>query len=140
MTTAQASVPLLHRFLGIGLVILATVFVGLYVFGRTPLLPPDEVTRVIAYVLSGVSVVLLGVAFLILKPRVPARRAGQSEADYWTTPDAAGKIMQVWFVVEGAGTLSAVGFLLTGEPVAAIVMGAAVAAFWVVGPNAFAHA
>lgn len=139
MTTAQASVPLLHRFLGIGLAIVGAVFIGLDILGQAPLLPPDEVTRVIAYALSGVGVGLIAVALLILKPRVPPRQPGQSEADYWTTPHSSGRIMHVWFVIEGAGMLSGVGFLLTGEPAAAIAMGAAIAAFWMVGPSAFAH-
>ena len=46
----------------------------------------------------------------------------------------------VWFLMEGAGMMAAVGYLLTGQPVSVVAMGVAIVAFWLSGPNAFAKA
>jgi hypothetical protein len=43
-----------------------------------------------------------------------------------------------WFLLEGAGTMAAVGYFLTSEPVAAVAAGVLIGAFWWCGPNVFA--
>jgi hypothetical protein len=50
------------------------------------------------------------------------------------------KVLLVWILLGGAGTLAATGYLVTGNPVSAIVTGLAIVAFWLCGPNAFAKA
>jgi hypothetical protein len=94
----------------------------------------------IAYTISGVSVVLVTVALVFLKPRVPERRAQQAVEEYWSTPEVNQSVSRVWFLVEGASTLAVVGYLLTGELVVAIVMALGIVAFWFCGPNVFAKA
>ena len=140
MATPAATVPLLHRFLGIGLVMVATVFVALGFVGIAPLLPREGASPVIAYAMSGVAVVLGVVALLFLKPRVPDRKPGQSVEQYWSAPEAGARVLPVWFLLEGAGMTSAIGYLLTGEPVALIVAVLAITAFWLCGPNTFDRA
>jgi hypothetical protein len=120
MATPQANIPILHRFLGIGQVIVAAVFLVLRYLGAAPILSPDEGGSVIGYALAGFGMVLLAVALLVFKPRVPARR-----------PE---------FLMEGAGILPAVGFLVTGHAVPLIVMGLAIVVFWMSRPDALATA
>ena len=129
--------PLLHRFLGIGLVAMATVFVTLGYLGIAPLLPSDSVSTVIAYAMSGISVVMGMVALLFLKPRVPDRKPGQSGEQFWSAPEAGAKVLPVWFLLESAGIAASTGYLLTGEPVSLIVSVLAIAAFWLCGPRVF---
>src|SRR5688572_28089632 len=125
MPTAPATAPLLHRCLGIGLVMMAAVMSFLRYRGLAPALPPDSI-RLIAYALSGFSVVLVAVALVVIKPRVPDRRPQQSVEDYWSTPEVDGKAFLVWFLMEGAGMMAAVGYLLTGQPVSVVAMGLAI--------------
>ena len=140
-TTPQANVPLLHKFLGIGMVLLAGAFIVATSMGFAPLLlEGDDVTQVLAYTLPAMSTILVVAALFVFKPRVPERTPGQTVDQYWATPDVAAKVLLVWFVLEGGGTLAAVAYLLTSAIVAAIVMGAAIVAFWLCGPNAFAKA
>ena len=106
--------------------------------GLVPTLPGGSVTLIIAYALSGVAVVLAAVALVVFKPRVPERSSAQSIEEYWSTPEVGSKVLPVWFLLEGAGTLATVGYFLTGEPVAAAAAGVLIVAFWWCGPNVFA--
>jgi hypothetical protein len=134
----SSTVPLLHRFLGIGLVLVAAAFVGLRYLGIPPLSLQRSVALAIASTLSMVGIVLVVVAVFILKPRVPDRSPGQSVEQYWSTPEVGTRVLPVWFSLEGAGMLAAIGYLLTGEIVSGIAMGLTIAAFWACGPNLFA--
>jgi hypothetical protein len=107
--------------------------------GLAPTLPPESITS-IAYTLSALCVVLVAVALLVIKPRVPDRRPQQSIEEYWSTPGVGAKAFLVWFLMDGAGMIGAVGYLLTGETVAFAAMGVAIVAFWLCGPNMFAKA
>ena len=140
MATTPATLPLLHRFLGIGLVLVAASLLVLRYLGIAPMLPHDSVTRVIAYTLSGCGVVLAAVALFVFKPRVPDRSPGQSVEQYWSTPEVGAKVLPVWFLLEGAGMMAAVGYFVTGAPVSAVVAGLLIAGFSLCGPNMFAKA
>jgi hypothetical protein len=91
MATTSATVPLLHRFLGIGLVMVATVFVTLGYVGIAPLLSREAASPVIAYAMSGVAAVAAAIALLFLKPRAPDRNPGQSVEQYWSTPETGAR-------------------------------------------------
>ena len=142
MTTQQAAnAPLLHRFLGIGMTLLAAVFVGMMALGIGPLLKETEGdSSLLGYLMAGLALAIIGVARLVLKPRVPERRPGQSVQDYWSSTDTAGRIMLVWFLLEGGSILAAIAFLLTGVAAAGLVMAGGIALFWLTGPNAFGGA
>lgn len=135
----QATLPMLHRFLGIGVALLAVVAGVLRYLGLVPLLndAPDA-ARVVGFAFAGLTVAMLFAVFFVFKPRVPERGGGQRVADYWTTPESASPVLLVWFVNEGAGVFSVIGYMLTGEPVVALTAAIAIAAFWLLGPNAFA--
>ncbi|HSC28413.1 MAG TPA: hypothetical protein VLD67_14135, partial [Vicinamibacterales bacterium] len=77
------------------------------------------------------------VTLLFLKPRVPERQAGQSLEDYWARTDVREAVIRVWFLLEGAGVLAAVAFVLSRLPLAALVMLLAIAVHWVHGPARF---
>lgn len=138
MAATQATLPLLHRFLGIGLTALAAAACVFKYLGAVPLLGHGSVTPVVSYALSGIAAVIAAVALLVMKPRVADRGPGQSVEQYWSTPEVGTKVLPVWFLLEGAGILSVVGYLLTGELVSATATGLAIVAFWLCGPTLFA--
>jgi hypothetical protein len=140
MPITPATLPVLHRVLGIGLTAIAVVFLILRYLDIPPMLPHDSVTQVIGYTLSGLGVVLAAVALFVFKPRVPDHSPGELVEQYWSRPEIGPKVMMVWIVLEGAGVMAAVGYLSTGEPVTAIAAGVVIVAFWLCGPNVFAKA
>src|SRR5687768_11242544 len=107
MATTPATAPLLHRSLGVGLVMLAAVIAFIRYRGLAPTLPPDSITLIL-YTLSGLCVVLMAVALFVIKPRVPDRRPQQSVEEYWSTPEVGAKASLVWFLMECAGMIAAV--------------------------------
>jgi hypothetical protein len=129
---------MLHRFLGIGLITVAATLFLLRYLDIASGLGATRVTLVLAYALSGVAVALAAVALVVFKPRVPERSSAQSVEEYWSTPEVGSKVLPVWFLLEGAGTLAAVGYFLTSEPVAAVAAGVLIGAFWWCGPSVFA--
>lgn len=136
----QATPQLLHRFLGLGVTILAGVFLGMTFLGQAPLLREDpDFAATLAYAMSGIAITTLIVGLLVLKPRVPPRAGGQSEPAYWSDPKNLQPIMTVWFVMEGGAVLSCVAFVLAGHPVAGLVMGVTIVAFWLTGPDKFGN-
>jgi hypothetical protein len=139
-TTPPPNPPLLHRLLGIGLVLVALAFLGLTYLGIAPLRPVDTVTPLIVYASSGFVVGLTAVVVVVFKPRVPRRGSGQSIEEYWSLPEVGAAVSVVWFLLEGAGIIATVGYGLSGEPVSAITMGLAIATYWLCGPSQFAKA
>ena len=119
--------------------VVASALAGLRYRGIVPTLSPDSITPA-AYMLSGFCGMLVAVALFILKPRVPGRRPQQSVEAYWSAPEVGAKVFLVWFVMDSAGMMAAVGYFLTGELVSAVAMGLAIVAFWLCGPHVFAKA
>ena len=139
VATTSASMPRLHRILMAGLVVTATLLLLLRYRGLDPELSPD-VKMIMEYVCSAGSAVLVAVALIVFKPRVPGRRSEQSVEQYWSTPDVAASVSLVWFLMEGGGMIAAVGYFLTGGLLAETTMSLAIAAFWFCGPSRFAKA
>ena len=72
--TSQGNPALLHKLLGVGLVIMAVAMViARHAVGDSP-----DGSNLPAYAIAGVSAVMLGAALMFLKPLVPRRRAGQT--------------------------------------------------------------
>ena len=105
-----------------------------------PLLAVDDASRLVGYGMAGIAAAVLLVAIVFMKPRVPGRMGGESVPDYWMRPEVVQPAMLVWFLMEGAGVLASVAFALTAVAAAAGVMVLCVAAYWLIGPNAFARA
>jgi hypothetical protein len=125
----------LHRSLLTGQLILTGVMVVLR-SGDTGMQLSDD-NQVLGYGLSALSIALVAVALLLLKPRVPVREARQPIEEYWTS--ATSTILPMWFVMEGAGLIAIVGYFLTGETVAAAAIAISIGAFIWYGPKAFVH-
>jgi hypothetical protein len=101
MATPPATLPVLHRLLGIGLMTIAVVFLILRYLDIPPTLQHDSVTQVIGYTLSGLGVVIAAVALFVFKPRVPDRSPGESVEQYWSRPEIGPKAMMVWIILDG---------------------------------------
>ena len=132
----QSNPALLHKFLGIGLVIMA---VGLVVARQSGVMgdSPQESASLPAYTMAGVSVLMCAAALMFLKPLVPRRRAGQTLEAYWGDRSVAAKAMPVWFILEGAGVLASIAYFLSGSPIAVALIVATVAVYWLNGPGVF---
>jgi hypothetical protein len=136
--TSPPIAPVLHRSLLTGLLMLSVVMVVFKSAGMGPQFAGEGGMLTLAYTLSALSFVLVGVAVLLLKPRVPGRGPRQPVEEYW--PSVTGKVLQVWFVMEAAGMSAIVGYFLTGHTITAVAIGVSIAAFIWCGPNAFAKA
>jgi hypothetical protein len=129
----QATPALLHKFLGIGLVIMAAAMV----IARRSVGDSPQGSNLPAYAIAGVSAVMVGAALMFLKPLVPRRRAGQTIAAYWTDRAVIPKALLVWFILDGAGVLASISYFLGGGASALVAIAAAVAAYWMNGPGVF---
>jgi hypothetical protein len=130
----------LHRLMGGFLTALAGIYLCITYLGRSATPPVTTGTSLIVYAPSAVGAVLVVIGLLILKPRAPARTPDQTIEDYWSMPQVRQTVPLFWFALEGGGLLSAVGYYLTGAPVPMILMGLAVATFWLCGPHTFTKA
>ena len=125
--------------MAIGVTALGAIFIVLIALGRGPIMPPEPGSPPwLAYAFCAISVVLVVVALVGLKPRVPERRPGQSVDQYWSDPAFAAHVTRVWFALEAAATLSALAVFMVGGPITMLAMGLAIVVFWMTGPNAFA--
>lgn len=125
--------PVLHRSLVTGLLMLTGVMIVLRSGDMGP--RSSGANQMLGYVLSALSFVLVAVAMLLLKPRVPARGARQTIEEYWSS--AMSRILPMWFVMEAAGLIAIVNYFLTAQTVAAVTIGISIAAFIWYGPRAF---
>jgi hypothetical protein len=125
--------PVLHRSLLTGQLILTGVMVVLRSGDMRAQVSDDN--QMLGYGLSALSLVLVAVALLVLKPRVPVREARQPVEEYWAAVTRT--ILPMWFVLEGAGLIAIVGYFLTGQTVAAAAIAISIGAFIWYGPKAF---
>jgi hypothetical protein len=130
----QANPALLHRFLGIGLLIVAG---ALIITRQSAAMAESEPGSLLpAYVIAGVSFLMCAAALMILKPLVP-RREGKTREAYWADRSVAGKALSFWFILEGAGVMASVSYFLGGGMIAAALIVLAVAVYWLNGPRVF---
>jgi hypothetical protein len=128
--------PVLHRSLLTGLLMVTGVMVVLRSGDSGAQSGADNQT--IGYLLSGASFVLVAVALLWLKPRVPVREARQPVDEYWSS--VTNTILPMWFVMEGAGMAAVVGYFLSGMTVAAVAIAMSIGVFIWYGPKTFVQA
>ena len=125
------AIRVLHVAMTLGLVLIAGVFLSL-----RRLKPGFDVWPPIGLVTAGFAVVQLAAVLGILIPRMPRRPADQSPDDYWMTV-ARGDAIIVWAMLEAAGLLSAVGYLLTGAVASTATGVVAIVALALMGPARF---
>jgi len=61
------------------------------------------------------SLVVLAVALFFLRSRIPQRRSDQSPDEYWSAHESRDAAVILWAIVQGAGMVGWVGYLLTGS-------------------------
>jgi len=127
------AIRITHIALVLGLVLIAGTFVVLrqrsgLILAFGPFL---------GVLLAAIALVNLTLALGFLAPRLPRRPADQSPDDYWTRTETRGAAIILWALVEGAGLLSWIGYLLTGAWAPAAVGVLAVASLVLLGPARF---
>jgi len=123
--------PVIHRSLVTGLLMLTGVMVVFKSSGMAAVVYSQSAGNV----LTAVSFVILAVALLFLKPRVPLRARHETVEDYWSA--AAPRVLPMWFVMEGAGLCAIAAYYLTSGTIAALAIGISIGAFIWYGPRAF---
>jgi hypothetical protein len=132
--TGPPIAPVLHRSLLTSLLLVTGVLVVLR-SGDTGAPPLDGGNQMLGYTLSALSFVLVAVAVLFLKPRVPVRQERQPVEEYWSAVTTT--ILPMWFIMEAAGVIAVVGYFLTGMTVAAVAIAVSIGLFIWYGPKAF---
>ena len=133
ITTARA-MQVLHTVLLGGLLIVAAVFAGILREQGRAVLPADGTATIIAYALTGLALIALIVATLVLRPRI-APRGSTPANEYWSTPVHRTAALLLWMVTEAAGWIGGMGYLLTGNPVPAAVGALAIASLVLQSPG-----
>jgi hypothetical protein len=103
-------VRLLHFSLTGGIAMAGAVFIFLVrLQGRS-----FGMSRDVGLVLAGIAVGLVAAASTFARRRIPERPSDQSPETFWANPDATGGAILLWALLEGAGLVGWVGYLLTG--------------------------
>lgn len=131
LANAGRVVRILHTALLGGLFMSGVV---LYLVRRVSPPPSLGDGPTLAIVLAVVSVMLLGVAMSVLRPRVPDRRPEQDSDAYWRDASSRGAAIVLWATIEGAGMVGAVGYFLTGGIAPAVAFALALGALVVLRP------
>jgi hypothetical protein len=66
-------------------------------------------------VFAVMALVVLAVALFFLRSRIPQRRSDQSPDEYWSARESRDAAIILWAIVQGAGLVGWVGYLLTGS-------------------------
>ncbi len=116
-------VRMLHGTLIGGLVVILGLFSLIVRRLSGPLLRTDETTGTVAWALAGVALLDIALALLFFRARLaPPVESGPPEA-YWK-PETRARALLFWILLEGAGIIACVGYVLTGHsaPLAAAVL------------------
>ncbi len=128
---AARGARILHVALVIGQILVgATFFYLLRTQG-----PLGGGAPLIGYVTAGLALVNLTVAVGLLRSRIPQRRMDQSPDDYWSTNESRGASIIIWAMIEGAGLLSWVGYVMSGGIVPAAVATLTIVALVMLRPS-----
>jgi len=130
LSDAARGVRILHAALAIGLSVVAATFV-LVLRSLGPLL---TTTPLIGYATVGLGLANLAVVVGFFRPRIPQRPVDQLPDEYWATTEARAAVIVIWAMIEGAGLISLVGYLLTGSVVPAAVAALAIVTLIVLRP------
>jgi hypothetical protein len=135
---ATGSGVALYWLLGGSVTVIAAACVVTTLVGIAPILGRDLFSKRLAYGLSAVAAALV-IAGVAARTRVPQRSAMQSTSEYWSLKEVTSAAALTWFLLEAAVTLAGVAYFLTGDPVAAIGLCAAIVAFAWCHPRDYAR-
>ena len=110
-TGAPRAVRVVHAALVAGLSIVGATFLVL----RRARHMDFGVGAGLGRVFAVMSLVVLAVALFFLRSRIPQRRSDQSPDEYWSARESRDAAVILWAIVEGAGMVGWVGYLLTGS-------------------------
>ena len=122
---------IIHLGLLVGLALVGATFFWLLRVQGGPLASPPRV----GFVLAGVAVAMLGVALIVLRGRIPARRFDQSADAYWGTNEARGPSIVLWAAIDAAGLLAWMGYVMTGHIAPAAVAVVSIVALALLRPS-----
>jgi len=125
------AVRLLHFSLTGGITLAGVVFIFVVRFQGRSL----GVSRDVGLILAGIGVGLVAAASTFARRRIPQRTFDQSPDAFWANPDATGGAILLWALLEGAGLVGWVGYLLTGVTAAAAAGAIALGAILVLRPS-----
>lgn len=104
-----------------GALVLGSIMVGAVFFYLVRTLGPSFPNAIVAYVTAAVALVNMTFAVAFFRPRIPERRTDEAPDDYWSRNEVRGAAVIIWAMVEAAGLLAWVGYLLTGNGAPAAV-------------------
>jgi len=99
-----------------------------------PFLGAAPVARLLRYLLAGSGLLAVVAALLLLRPRLPPRAPGASQDQYWSQASTFVAALRLWMIVEGGGSIAAVGYILAGGLETIVVAGVALGILALSGP------
>jgi len=123
---------IIHAALTVGLVLVGGTFFLLLRVRRWQSLGGAPA---IGLVLGALGAGLLVVAATVLRPKVPPRRFDEAPETYWMAMETRAPAIILWCVVQAAGLLGLIGYVLTGRPLAAAAGALALAALVLFRPS-----
>lgn len=124
----------IHLALTLGLTLAGVVF---YLVRRVQQLPPLVHSPAVGIALAVAAASALVVAVTVVRPRVPEQAPEQTRDSYWEDATVRMTVIVLWAVVEGAGLLGAVGYILTGATAPAIALALGIVTLATLGPGRF---
>lgn len=101
-----------------------------------PAVPPIAAARAVRLLhFSLTASCTLAVASVFARRRIPERRLDQAPDTFWANPGATGAAILLWALIEGAGLVGWVGYLLTGVTAPALSAVIAIGALLVFRPS-----
>lgn len=125
------AVRLLHFSLTASVTLVGAVFIFLLRVQGLSL----GISRDVGLILAGVGVGLVALASTFARRRIPERPFDQAPDAFWANPQATGAAILLWALIEGAGLVGWVGYLLTSVTAAAVAAGIAIGALLVFRPS-----
>ncbi len=124
----------IHLALTVGLTLCGVM---LFIVRRVEQLPELVQGPFVGTALTVAAIAAVVVAVTVIRPRVPPQAPDQTRDMYWGDATVRTTALVLWAVVDGAGLLAAVGYLLTGATAPAIALALAIVALATLGPRRF---
>ena len=134
---ASQRTRLLYTAIGLAATVVAATLTVLRITGIVTIDLDASLRPLAAYGMTGLSLAMVGAAYVVLKPRVPTRVLGQSADEFWAGQQAATGSLVFWALLEGATLIATLGYFLTGLTPAAPAIVVALAVYWISGPSLF---
>ncbi|HWC75054.1 MAG TPA: hypothetical protein VG454_14055, partial [Gemmatimonadales bacterium] len=125
------AIRIMHAAMVTGVSIAGVVFVVLVRLVHMSFGLSADLGRLLAAI--GLGIIVVAVYFL--RPRIPQRPGDQSPDDYWTRSEIRGAAVLLWVVIEGAGLIGWIGYLLTSSVAPALTSLISILSLILVSPS-----